>query len=762
MRVNKIILFLLMLSMLEPVYPASTDTLYTNNQRKKVGLVLSGGGAKGAAHIGVLKALEAQGVPIDYIAGTSMGAIVGGLYAIGYSPAKIDSIFKSQDWTALLTDKISRNKLLFSEKENSDKTILSVPFTKENIELRTGLLSGGAVLNMLTLFTSGYHDMQSFDSLPIPFACVAYDLDSGEEVVMRSGNLATAIRASMSIPGAFTTVQRDGHILVDGGVINNFPVDVVRQMGAEIIIGVDVSLLTEERQKEERNSEETSFGSLAYISQKLIDRMGEEKFFDNLGNTDLYIHPQILPYTTTSFYNQAIDSLIQRGERATLQKTDSLEVLKRKIFGDGASQEYSLPAYRDLGIDYPIPDSVNIGKIFFSGIGLLNEANLQNMLRFKENSRISLEQIIEGMERLRGTGMFSDVWYELNNYKRDAYDLIINCKEQSQNAVNAGIRFNTMDISSGYLNAIVVPRNFNGVSFEFSGRLSSNPYTSLNIYYQNAWLGKFGISHQFKKGDFDVHTGVDPIDMNASFVLHSFNLDIANFYYRNFNFYLKIRYEHFVPGSSELFRRDARYLDQGKENTLIYNGGVTFDNFDHAYYPHTGIKFTSNLSVYTDNFSNYKGGNPYISLYTSFQGAIPASSRFTILPGISSRVVNDERASFQHKNFIGGVIPDYYMSNQIPFIGLNSIAIVAKRVTIANLEFRYRIGSNHYVWAKTNAAIINDTFRDTFDMQTGDYLFGAALGYSFDNPLGPLDIMINFSNYKGSRKGFYLNLGKYF
>ena len=241
------------------------------SRRKKVGLVLSGGGAKGIAHIGVLKVLEEAGIPIDYIAGTSMGSIVGGMYAIGFSPAAMDSIMRIQNWLDVLSDKITRDKLFFTEKDVSDRTLITIPFDKDRFYISTGLLSGGTVMDMLSEYTVGYHNMETFDDLPIPFACIAYDLLTGDEVVMREGSLPLAIRASMSIPGAFTTVERGNRVLIDGGVINNFPADVVKEMGAEIIIGVDVSMMTQNREDLKKGTiSESDRNSLLFIVDHMM------------------------------------------------------------------------------------------------------------------------------------------------------------------------------------------------------------------------------------------------------------------------------------------------------------------------------------------------------------------------------------------------------------------------------------------------------------------------------------------------------------
>ena len=229
---KKLLCFLLMVLAVLPSLAA---------QRKKVGVVLGGGGAKGVAHIGVLKVLEEAGIPIDYVAGTSMGAIVGGLYSIGYTPAEIDTMVLEQDWTMLLSDRIKRNSLTFPEKENSERYILSLPFGKEKKDrVIQGMIKGQNLMNLFSNLTIGYHDSVDFQKFNIPFACVAVDAVDGKDYVFRKGSLPLAMRASMAIPAVFAPVRLDSMVLIDGGLNDNFPVDVARQMGADIIIGVDL------------------------------------------------------------------------------------------------------------------------------------------------------------------------------------------------------------------------------------------------------------------------------------------------------------------------------------------------------------------------------------------------------------------------------------------------------------------------------------------------------------------------------------------
>jgi len=211
------------------------------NLRPKIGLVLSGGGAKGFAHIGVLEVFEKEGIPIDYIAGTSIGSIIGGLYAIGYNSQQLKAFVTNQEWVHLLSDHISRDYKNIFEKYDQDRYLISFKLrTDEGISLPAGVVEGHNVINKLCELTAKYHEVRDFNEFPIPFACVAADIATGDEVVIRNGFLPEAIFASMSIPTIFAPSVIQDKLVVDGGIANNFPADVVKDMGADIIIGVDI------------------------------------------------------------------------------------------------------------------------------------------------------------------------------------------------------------------------------------------------------------------------------------------------------------------------------------------------------------------------------------------------------------------------------------------------------------------------------------------------------------------------------------------
>ena len=297
--------------------------------RPKVAVVLSGGGAKGTAHIGALKVIEEAGIPIDYVVGTSMGAIVGGLYSIGYTPQQLDSMVNAQNWKFLLSDAPNPKDVLLDDRLKSERYVLSIPFSLKSANISdAGIIKGRNLARLFSTLTDGYQDSVNFNRLPIPFACVSENLVDGSEVVFHEGILATAMRSSMSIPGVFVPVDLNGMVLVDGGMVNNYPVDVALGMGAGYIIGVDVQspLL-----------KASGLKSLKDIFGQIINLQGERKYRENLRRTDVLIKVDVSGYSAASFTKEAIDTLIVRGERAAIDSWDGLLTLKKKL---GLADDY--------------------------------------------------------------------------------------------------------------------------------------------------------------------------------------------------------------------------------------------------------------------------------------------------------------------------------------------------------------------------------------------------------------------------------------
>ena len=281
--------------------------------RPKVGLVLGGGGAKGAAAIGILKELEREKIPIDYIAGTSIGAIIGGLYAQGYRADDLEKLFRSQNWLALLADRDTTLVGKVYKEEDGVIYVFGFPVRrKADADNNTGfwMLHGDHVYNFLDSLVSRSPVQRGTVKQAIPFSCVAFDIRRQQEIVLDTGSLARNMRASMAIPGAFKPVQIDTLMLVDGGMGNNLPVDVVRKMGADIVIAVDL-------QQRKRDDYRSPFGflrGLGGILDWLAERPDIKKYNVNRTKADLYINPDLGSYGVTDFNAKAIKAILKIGE----------------------------------------------------------------------------------------------------------------------------------------------------------------------------------------------------------------------------------------------------------------------------------------------------------------------------------------------------------------------------------------------------------------------------------------------------------------
>lgn len=321
---KKLFLFLLLAVLGTSSVRAQGDSL-PSSPRKKVAVVLSGGGAKGMAHIGALRVIEKAGIPVDIITGTSMGSIIGGLYSIGYDSYRLDSMVRVQNWLHVLSDRDDVSDRSLSERKKN----ATYAFTKTiNLQKKRSLATvGGAIQgkNLAALFdrlTVGYHDSMDFNRLPIPFACVATNIVDNTEYDFHHGVLSQAMRASMAIPGAFTPVRIGDKVLVDGGLRNNYPADIAKEMGADYIIGVTV-------QGPAKTADDLTSGT--DVIGQIVDVNCKNKYDANLALTDIAIRVNPKPFGTTSFTVNAIDSLIRRGEEEAMKHWDELMALKKRL-----------------------------------------------------------------------------------------------------------------------------------------------------------------------------------------------------------------------------------------------------------------------------------------------------------------------------------------------------------------------------------------------------------------------------------------------
>ena len=691
--------------------------------------MLGGGGAKGVAHIGVLKVLEEAGIPIDYIAGTSMGAIVGGLYSVGYTAAEIDSMVRWQDWSMLLSDRVKRSNLTFPEKENSERYGRS----KKEITIQ-GMIKGQNLQNLFSDLTIGYHDSVDFNQLNIPFACVALNVVDGQEYVFHHGSLPLAMRASMAIPAVFAPVRLDSMVLVDGGIKNNYPADVARDMGADIIIGVDLGT-SDLKQLERINTPWDIVG-------QIIALHGYEKYGPNKEQTDLLFRPNTDPYNSASFGETALDTLIDRGEQVARKQWDEILALKKKI---GLSDSSDMHRKR-LVHSYPVAptDTFHIRRVLFEGIDPRDEKWLTQISGLKENSLLTVKKLQEAMSIVIGTNLYSNVSYKLVGERQE--DLVLTVQEKSNSAINVGLNFNSEDIVALLLNATFDNRARYHSKFSVTGRIGKRMYGRVDYAIERNSLRNINLSYMFTYHDLDVYNRGDKI-VNTTYRHHFVELGY-------FKLKLGARYEYF-DYNSFLYTAENQKYQVKPEGFISYFAQAHLETLDRRYFPSKGVSLQADYSIYTDNFVTYKGHTFFSALKLSFLSVLPLTSHLSLLPSIDGRVLIGKDPAYPFLNVVGGDMPERYLPQQLPFAGINRMEIFDNSVAIVRLNLRQRIGQRHYISLIANYAIHEDNF---FDLLKGESVWGGSIGYAYNSMFGPMNTNFGLSN-RNNNLQFYLNLG---
>ena len=713
-------------------------TLDVEAQRKRVALVLSGGGAKGVAHIGVLRVLEQVGMPVDMIVGTSMGSIVGGLYAIGYDARLLDSIVRAQDWTFLLSDKVYRHDLPFSEREQESKYLVTLPFGRRGqVRRPVGFVRGQNVYNLFSDLTIGYHDSLDFQAFSIPFACVAADMMTRREVVLDRGNLALAMRASMAIPGIFTPVSLDSLILVDGGVLNNFPVDVARAMGADVVIGVDV-------QAELLGADKLT--SLSSVIPQLINLLCMNKYEANLRHTDLLIRPNLSEFTAASFTSTAIDTMLLRGREAALKQLPALLALKERL---------SAPPSRACRGELPgLRDSLPIRRIQVQGLSPREERHVLRQIALRENEVISLAELRHVISMLYGTKSFSAVNYRLRGAA--SYDLELQLTKNPVSSVNVGFRFDSDEMATLLFNTTLNYKGLSGSRVSLTGRLSQNPYLRVDYSLGNAFVEGLALAYQFGYNDINIYERARKKN-SLTYSHHLAELGISNLRLQDFKLQVGLRYE-FFDHHSLLARTDGPTPSVRSGGFFSYYGMARLETIDRLYFPTRGLSLRVDYALYTDNLATYRGDAPFSALGVGGLGVIPLSRRFSLLPSVQGRILVGHNIPYAYRNALGGAWPGRYFSQQLAFPGIRHVEWFDNSLLVWSLKLRQRVGARHYLQAEGAYAQQDAHF---FDLWGRRGIWGGSVGYSRDSRLGPVDLTFSLSDWS-DRLECYFNFGYYF
>ena len=470
---------------------AQTDS-DSDKKRPKIGLVLSGGGAKGMAHIGALKVIEEAGIELDYIGGSSMGAIVGALYAAGYTATELDSMFNETNFGTLIQDNLPRSAKTFYEKEDSERYSLTLPFNNFKVSVPPAYSGGQNIYNELVRLLYHVKDIEDFDKLPIPFVCVATDIETGKQVVLDSGYLPEAILASGTLPSLFEPSEINGKVLIDGGVVNNYPIDEVLAMGADIIIGVDVQHDLSERE------------ALLSATEILLQINNYRTVADmkiKSAKTDVYIKPQIEKYSVIEF--NKLNAIIQTGEDAANLKIDELRELGTKSKKDKKNHLTAVDSDQQL----------TVNRLLIDGNTSHTRGYVKGKLRFNLDEPISFKRLQQGIGNLAATGNFRTIRYKLLNNINGGEDLILPLDETPNTSfLRLGAHFDDLYKSAAIINLTKrrILSKDDVASFDLI--LGDNIRYNFEYYVDKGSYWSFGVNSRFN--DFEQEINFDLIGDN--------------------------------------------------------------------------------------------------------------------------------------------------------------------------------------------------------------------------------------------------------
>lgn len=760
--------------------------------RPTVGLVLAGGGARGLAHLGVIKYLEELGIPVDVVTGTSMGGLVGGLYAMGYTHDQLDSLVRAIDWPVMMSDNIPNTNISYRLRKYRDRFVIRIPFhyddedleerfrrerlvdklgeeaghgsndmlkeavTKMGIGMPDGYLFGLNVRDMLSSVSVGYQDSLSFAELPIPYACVATDMYTMTPKYWTSGRLPDAMRSTMAIPFYFRAVRTEGAVLLDGGMRNNFPVDLAKEMGADIIIGSEMSV---PRQLDELNSPvDLLFQTITLLSKETAGPAREM--------VDFEVYHELKGYNMLSFDDKSVDDIINQGYQNALANKESFEAVAALVAGK------AVPTVRRPAPAVNLAQKkVRVGSIRFEGI---TQQELRAVLHPKDYPRdmeFDREKVERLLNKIYGSNVFESVTYHLEG-REEPYVLVFDCQKGQVNDFAIGVRADTDETVALALHLGLGTRRLMGPRFTADLKLGTNPALTLDF------------SRKFAKGiptigvDFRTRLMRTNIGWDNSVEERLWSI-AADVYLED----SRMTRGTFRVGLTAEMDPYEQYLSYGetwkdwdwKSYWLSAFANFKFDTFDDGYFPTRGVRLTlkgrynfagysidldKNYAVLEEDPALTEGGRVprYISTLASVEAAFSIGNHFTILPklyaawyqpfgvNIMSYLARDYM-NMKHTAMLGGFMPDRYTEFQIPFFlwpanTRNSSPYTA----MAQLDLRYCFARKNYVSVRSGVLVRGDELRD-FAENYKYWAFGAE--YARQTPVGPLRLAAQWGRIGG-------------
>lgn len=744
------------------ILPAAHAGQTENGSRPKIGYVFSGGGAKGIAHVGVLKVLEEVGLQPDVITGTSMGSIIGGLYSIGYTADEISHLIETTDWSTILTNEIPSNQVIIRRKHEYNRYMLQMPVYNRKIQLPSGLIEGQKLSQLFSQLTWRQAGIEDFHQFPVPFTCIATDLLKGEMMELNSGDLSSAMRSSMAIPSVFTPVIRDSsHILVDGGVVRNFPVQEAIDMGADIIIGIYVGFEREMRPEELR--------SLTSIMTRTSLLAGAHDVESQIPYVDYLVVPELGKYNASSFSDGV--AIMNLGEKAAREQIEVFRALADSV---NALQE--VPEISPL----PRNDSLWVQEIHVENTRPSMTRFIIEKSELEEGSWITPDQLNHAIDRLFGTLFFDRIDYAFE-IMEEGYRLVFRIREKAATSLNTALHFDNfygpgLILNLTHLNSLVDGSRAS-ISADISGSPQINGYYDLHLGKKRSFITSVFLNGErasvplFNENNVDIgdflHTYTNGGLALRQMIGTNNQLGIE-FYYRYSRFKLEKNLKEFLP--------DLAFIDQfifrGPEFTFSYK----LNTFNNHLYPTRGaaIQLEYRQALQTDFISRFSWPDsldflddqvtekmdPYWRINAHFESYLPLAKWVSFNSALSGGLSSNDKP-FTDNFYIGGYRYNLRL-NQVPFVGLHMNEQLSGNYLKEKLSLQFEPVSNLYASILGNLIFVSDDlssfWNDIISYNRDQIYIGVGAGLTYRTPIGPLSVFL------GSRTDvwnpiWYTNIG---
>ena len=722
-----------------------------NQQKKdvKVGLVLSGGGAKGMAHIGALKVIEELGVRIDYIGGTSTGAIVGGLYAVGYSAVQIDSIFKEINFSELIQDDLPRSTKTFFEKYESERYALTLPFQDFKISLPSSISKGQNMYDLFSKLTLHVNDIEDFNELPIPFFCIATNIESGKETILNQGYLPRAVAASSALPTLFNPVKLGDSIFIDGGITNNYPIDRVRAMGADIIIGIDVqdSLKTRENLK----SIIEIFGQIN--NYEIIELMKEKR-----NKTDIYIHPNINDYTVVSFDEK--NEIIQIGSKEAL-------LFKNELIALAAQQKKHL---KEEVVFYP-NDSLFITEVEIQGNNHYKRSYILGKLKLRIPSKTTYKKFSEGINNLSATENFRKINYRFIKDEKGKLIIKLDLTEsENKTSLRLALHYDDLYKTAALINFTRKRLFTNNDITSFDFIVGDNLRYNFDYFIDKGYYWSIGFNSNYN--DFNENVSIHFINSNETVpsdnTINSLNFEygeltnqlfLQTFFKRTYllGVGLEQKWKEYLSKTIGIDENDEPRTVFENTNYLSTFGYLTFDSFDNKFFPTKGFYLRGDFNFYFYANGTNKNFNEFSIIKAKIGYAETIFKFFSVLLEASGgvKIGGDETKSFDF--FVGGY--GYKeSSNLVPLFGYKDLSLRGNTYLKATITLDYNFYKKAHINIAANIANVGDDLFDTKQWIDGIEHSGYAIGLGLDTFLGPIEVKYSYAP-EIEESAWYVSIG---